>query len=335
MSAYGRPNEVVMITGASSGVGRATARAFARRGARIGLLARGEDGLRAAEAEVRQAGGEALVLAADVSDAEQVARAAAELERRFGPIDVWINNAAVSVYAPITQISVEDFRRVTEVDYLGTVYGTMAALRTMTPRNRGVIIQVGSSTSYRGLPLLSAYSGAKHAVQGFTEAVRSELRHEKRNVRLTIVHLPSVNTPLFSNAKNQTPRRPGPTSPVFQPEVAADAIVWAAEHDCREVTLGLPIALLFAANRVLPGAVDWLFGRWGYEMQLTAEPSRPGGPHNLWQPLPGDRGARGSFEAGAMDKSLQFELIKRRPAAGLLSLGVALLAATWLRKRGG
>src|SRR2546423_13049192 len=220
--------EVVVITGASAGLGRATARAFAREGARIGLLARGRDGLEGARRDVERLGGKALVLPTDVADAEEVERAAEAVEREFGPIDIWINNAMVSVFSPIKQMKPEEFRRVTEVTYLGAVYGTLAALKRMLPRNRGVIVQVGSALAYRAIPLQSAYCGAKHALEGFTESLRCELIHGKSAVRVTMVQLPALNTPQFGWVKSRLPRKAQPVPPIFQPEVAADSIHFAA-----------------------------------------------------------------------------------------------------------
>lgn len=227
-------NEVVVVTGASAGVGRATARAFARRGASVALLARGSDGLEAARAEVVSLGGNALVIPTDVADPEQVEAAAAQVEESLGPIDVWVNNAMVSVFSPATETPAAEYKRVTEVTYLGYVYGTLAALKRMVPRDSGVIVQVGSALAYRGIPLQSAYCGAKHAIQGFTESVRCELLHDGSNVKITMVQLPALNTPQFGWVKSRLPRRPQPVLPIYQPEVAADAIVWASRHYRRE-----------------------------------------------------------------------------------------------------
>src|SRR5918992_52302 len=232
--------EVVVITGASAGVGRAVARAFAREGAHIGLLARGRDGLEAARREVEDLGGKALAIPLDVADAEGIERAAEEVEREFGPIDIWINNAMVSVFSPVKETTADEFRRVTEVTYLGVVHGTLAALRRMLPRDYGRIVQVGSALAYRGTPLQSAYCAAKHAVQGFCDSLRCELLHDGSRVTLTMVQLPAVNTPQFDWVKSRLPRRAQPVPPVFQPELIADAIVSAAESGRREVWVGLP-----------------------------------------------------------------------------------------------
>src|SRR5881392_3284756 len=230
--------EVVVITGASAGVRRATVQAFARRGAQLGLIARGPDGLEAARKEVEQLGGSALVFAIDVANAEKVEEAAAQVEEEFGPIDIWINNAMVSVFSPVKTMTAEEFHRVTEVTYLGVVYGTLAALKRMLPRDHGSIVQVGSALAYRGIPLQSAYCGAKHAIKGFTESLRCELLHDKSSVRVTMVQLPALNTPQFDWVLSQLPRKPQPVPPIYHPEVAARAVLWASEHDRGEVSVG-------------------------------------------------------------------------------------------------
>src|SRR5436305_12863403 len=232
--------EVVVITGASAGIGRATARAFGKRGAKVGLIARGRDGLEAAKREIEELGGEAIVLPLDVADENAIEQAAAEVERTFGPIDIWINNAMLSVFSPIMEMTPSDYRRVTEVTYLGYVWGTLAALRRMQPRDRGTIVQVGSALAYRGIPLQSAYCAAKHAIQGFHDSLRTELLHQHSNVHVTMVQLPAVNTPQFDWVLSRLPRRPQPVPPIFQPEVIADAIVWAAYSGRREINVGWP-----------------------------------------------------------------------------------------------
>jgi NAD(P)-dependent dehydrogenase (short-subunit alcohol dehydrogenase family) len=229
---------VVVVTGASAGVGRATAIAFARKGAAVGLLARGADGLDGARRDVEAAGGEALVVPTDVSDPEQVERAATAVEEALGPLDVWVNNAMATVFSPFTKITPEEYKRATEATYLGYVWGTMAALRRMLPRDRGVIVQVGSALAYRAIPLQAPYCGAKHAIQGFTESVRCELLHDRSSVRLTMVQLPALNTPQFDWGRSRMPRKPQPVPPIYQPKVAADAIVWAAGARRREVYVG-------------------------------------------------------------------------------------------------
>jgi NAD(P)-dependent dehydrogenase (short-subunit alcohol dehydrogenase family) len=323
--------QVVMVTGASAGVGRATAIAFARRGARVGLLARGRAGLEGAQHDVEAAGGEAIVCQADVADADAVERAAARLEADAGPIDVWVNNAMVSVFSPILEMTPEEFRRVTEVTYLGVVYGTLAALRRMQPRNRGVIVQVGSALAYRGIPLQSAYCAAKHAIQGFCESLRAELRHDHSAVRVTEVHLPALNTPQFEWVKSRLPCRAQPVPPIFQPEVAADAIVWAAGHDRREVYVALPTLTTVVGNTLAPGIVDRLLARFGYQSQQTDEPEDPDRPYNLWEPVDEARdfGVHGRFDERAHERSLELWLTEHRTALSLVAAGVAaaLIAA--------
>src|SRR5881409_498930 len=297
--------EVVVITGASAGVGRATARAFGKRRARVGLIARGRDGLDAAKREIEEAGGEAIVLPLDVSDHEAVERAAGEVEDAFGPIDIWINNAMLSVFSPIMQMEPDEYRRVTEVTYLGYVWGTLAALRRMKPRDHGSIVQVGSALAYRGIPLQAAYCGAKHAIQGFTESLRCELLHDKSNVRVTMVQLPAMNTPQFSWVKSRLPRKPQPVPPIYQPEIAASAIVYAAYHNRREMEVGLPTVVAVEGNKIIPGLMDRYLARTNYEAQQTDEPVEAALRDNLWSPVPGDHGAHGTFDDCASESSPQ------------------------------
>jgi NAD(P)-dependent dehydrogenase (short-subunit alcohol dehydrogenase family) len=317
MSATKRP-EVVVVTGASAGVGRATVRAFAEEGAHIGLLARGPDGLQAAAREVEQKGGKALVVPTDVADPDQVETAAAAVEEKLGPIDIWVNNAMTSVFAPAWEIRPEEFRRVTEVNYLGFVYGTLAALRRMRPRDRGSIVQVGSALAYRGIPLQSAYCGSKHAIQGFTDSLRCELLHEGSGVKVTMVQMPALNTPQFTWVKSRLPRRAQPVPPIYQPEVAARAIVWASRHDRRELNVGASTSLVILGNKVMPGLGDEYLAHTGYDSQMTDEAADPDRPANLWEPVPGDRGAHGPFDAEASDHSLQLWINTHR---GWLALG--------------
>lgn len=297
--------EVVVITGASAGVGRATAREFAKRGAAVALLARGQDGLAGAKRDVELAGGKALVLPTDVADPNQVEAAAEATEKEFGPIDIWVNNAMATVFGPVHEITTDEFRRVTEVTYLGTVYGTMAALKRMRPRNRGKIVQVGSALAYRGIPLQSAYCGAKHAIQGFTEALRSELLHDRIDVQLTMVQLPAVNTPQFDWSRSKMPRKAQPVPPIYQPEVAAEAIVWAAHHDRRELSVGGSTTMVLMGNKVFPNYGDHYLAGTGYDSQMTDEPVDPERRDNLFEPVEGDVGARGRFDNDAKDESLQ------------------------------
>src|SRR5262249_50312901 len=247
---------VVAVTGASAGVGRATARAFAREGADVGLIARGRERLEAAKHEIEATGRRAVVAEADVADSNQVESAAELIEDELGPIDVWVNNAMATVFAPVSDTTPEEFRRATEVTYLGSVWGTMSALRRMRARDDGVIVQVGSALAYRGIPLQGAYCGAKHALQGFLESLRTELLHEGSNVRVTMVQLPALNTPQFTWSRAKLPHSPQPVPPIFQPEVAADAIVWAASHPRREVMVGWPTVKAIVGNAVAPSVAD-------------------------------------------------------------------------------
>jgi NAD(P)-dependent dehydrogenase (short-subunit alcohol dehydrogenase family) len=331
----GKRREVVVVTGASAGVGRAVAREFARHGAAVGLLARGRDGLEAAKRECEDLGGRGLILPADVTDADAVERAAATVEDDFGPIDVWVNNAMAAVFSPVKDMTAADFKRVTEVCYLGYVHGTLAALKRMLPRDRGMILQVGSALAYRGIPLQAAYCAAKHAIQGFHDSLRAELIHDNSRVRTTMVHLPATNTPQHSWSKNRMRLRPRPVPPIYQPEVAARAIYYAAHHDRREWNLGLVTDVVLMGNALLPGVGDWYLGKTGYESQLTDEPETPNRPHNLYAPLPGDWGAHGRFDRVSHESSEQWWVTRNRgwlAAAGVA--GVALLAATRSRDRG-
>jgi short-subunit dehydrogenase len=327
--------EVVVITGASAGIGRAVVREFAKDGAHIGLIARGRDGLEAAKREVEAAGGRALVLPADVADAEQVDQAAERVEREFGPIDIWVNDAMAAVFSPVKKMSAADFRRVTEVTYLGFVHGTLAALRSMLPRDRGMIVQVGSALAYRGIPLQSAYCGAKHAIQGFTESLRCELIHDKSNVQITMVNMPAVNTPQHSWSKNRMPYRPQPVPPIYQPEVAARAVHYAAHNYRREWNVGLSTDIVTAGNAVLPGVGDYYLGKTGYESQMTDQRDDPGRPNNLYEPLPGDWGAHGRFDDRATERCEQWWFTRNRTliAAGLGVVGLALMAGSRARRR--
>jgi len=334
MSIPRRP-AVVVVTGASAGVGRATARAFASRGARVGLIARGEDGLEAARREVESLGGRALVLPADVADPSQVELAATAVEEELGPIDVWVNNAMVSVFSPVKEMTPEEFRRVTEVTYLGYVYGTLAALRRMLPRDHGSIVQVGSALAYRGIPLQAAYCGAKHAVEGFSDSLRAELLHDHSHVRLTMVQLPALNTPQFTWVRTRLPRHPQPVPPIYQPELAAKAIVWAADHHRREVYVGAPTTVAILANKLVPGLLDRYLARTNYEAQQTDRPVDRNRPDNLLQPLPGDHGAHGPFDDRASATSPQWWLTTHRTwvLAGAAGTFGAVAGALLTRRR--
>jgi NAD(P)-dependent dehydrogenase (short-subunit alcohol dehydrogenase family) len=330
MSSNNASNEVVVITGASAGVGRATARAFARRGARIGLLARGEDGLEGARADVEKDGGEALVIPTDVAHSEDVESAAEAVEKRFGPIDIWVNNAMTTVFSPLKEITPEEFKRATEVTYLGTVYGTMAALKRMYTRDRGCIVQVGSALAYRSIPLQAPYCGAKHAILGFTDSLRSELIHDHSKIHLTMVQMPALNTPQFSWCKTKLPRHPQPVPPIFQPEVAAEAIVWAAHHKRREVYVGGPTIEAIEGNKIAPGWLDHYLARNCYDGQQTDEPVSSSRPNNLFEPVPGDHGAHGIFDNRAHASSAQLWETTHRVWLAAAGLGIAAFACATL-----
>jgi NAD(P)-dependent dehydrogenase (short-subunit alcohol dehydrogenase family) len=285
--------------------------------------------LDAARKEVEAAGGQALVVPADVADPVQVEAAAAAVEQTFGPIDIWINNAMVSVLSPIKEMTSEEFRRVTDVTYLGYVHGTLAALRRMLPRDEGVIVQVGSALAYRSIPLQSAYCAAKHAVKGFTDSLRSELIHDGSKVRVTMVQLPALNTPQFEWIKTRMPRHPQPVPPIYQPEVAAEAIVWAAHHHRRELNVGLSTSIVLLGNKIAPGFGDWYLAKTGYDSQQTDEPVDPWRPTNLWEPVRGDHGAHGQFDHRAHAASPQLWATTHR---GWLALGgMAMLAGIFWR----
>jgi short-subunit dehydrogenase len=323
--------DAAIVTGATSGVGRATAIAFARQGYRVGIIARGEDGLRATLADVQRAGGEGLILQADVSDAEKVEAAAAKAIARWGAIDVWVNNAMVTVFSDVAQLQAAELRRVTDVTYLGSVWGTMAALRHMKRRGRGVIVQVGSALCYRSIPLQAAYCGAKSALRGFTDSLRSELMHEHSAIQVTMVQLPALNTPQFDVARSRLSRRPRPLGTIYQPEIAARAIVWASQHPRRELWVGFPTEQAIFGTRIAPGLLDRILARIGVKGQLSNLASAP--QDNLFRALPGDRGAHGRFDARAKARSAHlwaathpktyYALI----AGGVLAGGMALRRA--------
>jgi NAD(P)-dependent dehydrogenase (short-subunit alcohol dehydrogenase family) len=329
--------EVVVVTGASAGVGRATVRAFARRGAGIGLIARGGEGLAAAAKEVEAEGGQALVLPLDVSDPDAVEEAAREVERGLGPIDVWVNNAMVSVFAPFDQVAPEEFRRVTEVTYLGVVYGTMAALRRMRPRDRGVIVQVGSALAYRGIPLQSAYCGAKHAINGFTESLRCELRHEGSNVHVTVVQMPAVNTPQFSWVLSRLPRHPQPVPPIYQPEVAARGVLYAADHPQRkQYWVGGSTAATLLAQKFAPALLDRYLAKTGFDAQQTGQDVRAGSrPDNLFDPVDrpagSDHGAHGIFDDRSHQRSAQLWMSHHPGLTGGIAAGAAVAGGLLVR----
>jgi len=331
--------QVVVVTGASGGIGRAVATAFGARGASVALLARGEKGLAGAARDVRAAGGSALPIQVDVADQAQVFAAADRVEDELGPIDVWVNVAFTSVFARFDDIAPEEYRRATEVTYLGYVWGTKAVLPRMKQRNRGTIVHVGSALAYRGIPLQTAYCGAKHATQGFHEALRCELLHERSAVSVTMVQMPAVNTPQFSWVLNKLPQHAQPVAPIYQPEVAARAVVFAADHPRRrEYWVGSSTVATLMANAVVPGLLDRYLGRTGFSSQQTGEPRADDPPVNLWKPADGpdgrDFGAHGAFDERAHAGSAQQWVAHRYPqVAGAVAATVGGLAVWAMARR--
>ncbi len=331
-------SDVVVITGASGGIGRATARRFAQDGAKIALVARGHAGLEATAREVEERGGKALVIPTDVADPDQVEAAAQTTENELGPIDVWINDAMATIYGEFLDVEPDEYRRATDVTYHGMVWGTRAALRRMAERNRGTIVQVGSALAFRGIPLQAPYCGAKHACKGFTESVLTEIRHHGWDVHVTMVHLAGFNTTQLTWGRTKLSKQTQPVPPIYQPEIAADAIHWAAYHRRRQVYVGLPTVLNVLGERVAPWFLDWYLGKTGYGSQLTKQPLNGGPSHdNLFHPVDGDedRGAHGPFDEQAHAHSFQTSLTKHRRLAGSLAAGVGAAAtgAALLRKR--
>ncbi len=323
---------IIVVTGASGGIGRASAIAFAARGDTVVLVARGEKGLAGAAAQVEQAGGTAHVMTADVADPDQVFAVADKVEAEIGPIDLWVNVAFTSVFAPFDQIKPAEYRRVTEVSYLGYIYGTMAALKYMKPRDRGTIVQVGSALAYRGIPLQSAYCGAKHAIQGFHEALRCELLHDKSNVHVTMVQMPAVNTPQFSWVLSRLPRHAQPVPPIYQPEFAARAVLFAADHPKRrEYWVATSTMGTLAANAIAPGLLDRYLGKTGFKSQQTQQRHDPEAPVNLWEPADGvdgrDFGPHGVFDQTSHEHDPQLWASQHH---GLLGVSVAGAVAAGL-----
>jgi NAD(P)-dependent dehydrogenase (short-subunit alcohol dehydrogenase family) len=316
--------EVVVITGASGGVGRAAARKFAEEGAKVALIARGRKGLEATAREVEARGGQALVLPLDVADYDQVEAAASSVEEAFGPIDVWVNDAMVTVYAEFMDIEPDEFRRATEVSYLGMVWGTRVALKRMMPRDRGSIVQVCSAMSYRGIPLQSPYCGAKHACKGFTESVITELLHHKSKVQISMVQLPGLNTTQFTWGRTKLPKQTMPVAPIYQPEVAADAVHYCAHHKRRQIYVGMPVVMNILGERTVPWLLDRFLAKMGYKGQMTSHDLNPTGHDNLFEPVDEDRGAHGPFDDKAHEVSPQYELVKRRGAV-MAGVGAAAL----------
>jgi len=319
--------DVVVITGAGKGIGRATVRRFARKGVAIGLVGRGREALDGARHEVEAAGGRGLVVPADVADPESVETAAAGGEDAFGPIDIWVNNAMTTVFAWFDEIGPEEYRRATEVTYLGTVWGTQAALKRMLPRDRGTIVQVGSAMAYRGIPLQSPYCGAKHAIKGMQESLRTELRNRASKVHVTMVQLPGVNTPQFDHCRSKMPEHPMPVPPIFQPEVAADAIHWAAHHRRREVYVGVPAVYTILGNKIAPWLAERYLARTAVNSQQIdgSEPSSHNRNGNLFEPEPGDPGAHGQFDEQAHAHSVQWVATRHRRALAAAAAAAAVV----------
>ena len=331
--------QTIVVTGASAGIGRATARLFGQRGDRVVLIARGQAGLEGAARDVEEAGGRALAISADVAGFDQVSSAAREAEEHFGPIDVWVNVAFTSVFAPFTEITAAEFARVTEVSYLGFVHGTMAALDVMRPRGRGTIVQVGSALGERSIPLQSAYCGAKHAINGFTSSLRCELLHEKSGVHVTVVQMPAVNTPQFSWVRSRLPRHPQPVAPIYQPAVAARGVVYAADHPGRrQYWVGASTAATLLANRVVPGLLDRYLARTGYGAQQTGQAVGQGRPDNLYEPVDRadghDFGSRGEFDDRSHDRSPQLWLAQHARVSSGLVAGAAVAGTVLAARRG-
>ncbi len=325
--------EVVVITGATAGVGRAVVREFAKRKAWIGLIARGKDRLEATKREVEEYGGRAMMLPVDVANAADVEEAAEKVKREFGKIDVWVNDAMATIFAPVTDTTPEEFKRATEVTYLGCVHGTMAALKHMIPADKGTIVQVGSALAYRSIPYQAAYCGAKHGIIGFTDSLRSELIHRKSKVHLSVVDLPAVNTPQFSWCRTRLPRHPQPVPPIYEPEVPARAIYWAAHHKRREVFVGMPTLKAVYGQDVAPGFADWYLGETGYKAQQTAQSVSQDRPDNLFEPVPGEFAARGIFSDKAKSFSLQSWVNLHRLPTSLAAAGIVGLGAfLWKQK---
>jgi len=333
VSAKHKP-EVVVVTGSSGGVGRAIAHAFAKRGAHIGLLARGAEGLAGAQREVESLGGQALAVPTDVSDHQQVETAAEKVEERFGEIDVWVNDAMATVFARFLDIEAEEFARATEVTYLGAVYGTMVALRRMSARDRGTIVQVGSALAYRAIPLQAAYCGAKFAIRGFTDSIRSELLHDNSNVRITMVQLPGVNTTQFDWCRSKLPNHPMPVPPIYQPEIPAEAVYWAAHHHRREVWVGYSTLLAILGNKLAPSLADRYLAKTAFAgQQIKDMPVSANRPNNLFEPVPGKAATHGIFDEQAKKRSPQLWASTHRAVVAGAMGSVAAAAVAGMARR--
>ena len=323
--------KVVVVTGASAGLGRAIVREFAKEGADVALIARGIDGLEGAKKEVEAYGGKALICQLDVADAEAIEKAADEIESTLGPIDVWVNNAMNSVFSPIKEMKPEEYKRVTEVTYLGQVYGALAALKRMQPRNKGSIIFVGSALAYRGIPLQSAYCASKHAINGFYDSLRAELLHDKSNINTCMVQLPAMNTTQFGFVRSKLPRKPRPMGTIYEPEVAARGIVYASKSSHRELYIGWPTVEAIVGNKLAPSFADWELARTGFNGQMTDQPEDPDRQDNLWEPIPGDHGAHGPFKDQSWSFSPQFWAAKNK--LPIAAFALAVVAGTFLFRK--
>ncbi len=332
MKSNQQKRRVVVVTGASAGLGRAIVREFAGKGCDVALIARGTDGLEGARKEVEHAGGRALVFPIDVADADAVERAAAETEEKLGPIDVWVNNAMNSVFSPVREMKAEEYKRVTDVTYLGQVYGALSALKRMRSRDRGSIIFVGSALAYRGIPLQSAYCAAKHAIEGFYDSLRTELMHDKSNVNISMVQLPAMNTTQFEFVKSRLPNKPKPMGTIYQPEVAARLVEYASRHPRREYFVGWPTVKAIIGNKIAPWYADRVLARTGYEGQMTGERDTENRKSNLWEPIPGDHGAHGPFTNDAKSFSpVTWASVHRGAIAATAALIAGVLFITKFR----
>jgi NAD(P)-dependent dehydrogenase (short-subunit alcohol dehydrogenase family) len=325
--------EVVVVTGATSGIGRAIARAFAAEGSAVAVLGRSPEGLDGARRDVEAAGARAFAVPTDVAEFERVDAAAALVEETLGPIDVWVNNAMTTIFAPFDQISPEEFKRATDVTYHGTVWGTKAALKRMLPRDHGTITQVGSAMAYRGIPLQAPYCGAKHAIKGFTESIRTELIHKGSNVHVGMVQLPGLNTPQFDHCRSKMDKHPMPVPPIYQPEVAARGVVYATRKRRRELYVGIPTIYTIWGNRLAPWLLDWYLGKTAVQSQLTDQPVEAPRPGNLFEPSEGDPGAHGDFDDKAHEKSIQLWASEHRGGVAAAVVGAAVAGAAASRAR--